>query len=207
MCAAAVVGWFVWNQSLSNTTEGTQSRIHHGNISVIKPPLESGLMVFADYAPPESGDKPGGGPIVLISGLEAGLPQESYIIIDAISGDVLRDTISGPARDTADSILASIRIELSPRVWPIADAPMPTTRVPWGAVTFVQPDPESGFFVRLGTGFTLDGPGRKFLLVQSGNSKMTVDAETGQVIEENITDTDREGFGRFLSAMTIEPAR
>ncbi|MGB2693790.1 MAG: hypothetical protein WBD55_01235 [Dehalococcoidia bacterium] len=199
LAAIGVAAWFGWSAFGPESTEGAQSRLRFGNISIVQPAEDSGLFAGATYAPPESVEKPGGGPVIVVTDeSEAG----SGMMIDANSGEVLVDTIGSALRAEADDIIASIRqVDEPPGVWPLADVDAPGPRVAYGNISYIEPDPSSGIFVLRGQG---NGP---FLFVHNGSSRMTIDGNSGKVEVNLVLAKDREAFDRLAATVRAAPKR
>ena len=206
LAVVAVSAWFGWSLFGPDITSGSQSRLRFVNVSIAQPPPpidHSGLIAYAQFLPPESSQKPGGGPVIVLSA--PALKQN--IMIDARTGEVLNDTIGAQYRGQADAVIASIRVESAPaEVWPIADVSPAGTPMTHGSISFIQPDPASGIFVSPALGWGPPGVGGPFLFVHNGRSRMTVHGETGEISEDRILPEDREAFERFAASVTPEQA-
>lgn len=179
LTAIGVAGWFGWTELRPESSESAERRLRYGGLSIALPPDGSNLVARADYAPPESSEKPGGGPVIVVS--DAGEARSGYIVIDAVTGEVLVDTISGALRGTADAIIASARREEGPpALWPVADVAPSSPRIEFGNISYIEPDPGSGIFVLPDEwdGLNSSGVG---LFVHNGVSRMTVDGSTGSI--------------------------
>ena len=201
----AVVGviWLVWSQFGPGTTEGTQPRLRYVNISIAQPSGGSGLLVRADYAPPESIEKPGGGPVVVLSDRES----DAYLVIDARTGEVLVDKFGPEQRAVVNDLIASVRVETrSAGPWPLGDVAPIGSRLTHGNIDYIQPDAGSGIFVLPGTGDGPNGSGT-FLFVHNGRSRMTVDGTTGEINMDLVLPEDRDAFERLAASVTMGAAR
>jgi hypothetical protein len=202
LAIAAGTAWFGWFQFGPGSTSGSEPRLRYGSISIAQPSERSGLHAAADYAPPESSEKPGGGPVIVVSGIE---PDAGYLLIDATTGEVLVDQIDAAHRASGDDVIHSIRSETAPEgVWPIADVPPPTNRMTHGNISYVQPDANSGIFVLLEEG---DGPegGGFGLFIHNGKSRMTVDGVTGNIDTTLVGADDKEAFERLADSVRVTP--
>jgi hypothetical protein len=202
--ALAVATWFGWTAFGSDSAAGQTREFTYRNVSLTLPPEASGLRAVADYAPPESGDKPGGGPVVVVRDVSEA--RSGYIVIDANTGGVLVDTIAGALRDEADGVLASIREpDGQATTWPLADVAPPRGReATWGNITYVQPDAQSGIFVLPVQGGGPGGAGVG-LFIHNGVSRMTVDGSTGDIDTSLVLEQDRDVFRRLAAVITVEP--
>jgi hypothetical protein len=199
--AAAAAAWFGWFQFGPGSTSGSEPRMQYSGISIEQPSEESGLLAVADYAPPESSQKPGGGPIILVSDVE---DDTGYLVIDAVTGEVIVDEIGPRRRKAADDLIASVRLETTGEaVWPLADVAPPSNRMTHGNISYVEPDPSSGIFVlrQEGDGIGVSGVA---LFIHNGRSRMLVDGATRTIDDSRVLEADREAFERF--AETVEVA-
>lgn len=202
-----VIGWLAWSSFGSDAAEGGQERLRYANISVALPDDDGGdhpaLRVAADYAPPESGDKPGGGPIVVVSYPETG----KYLVIDALTGLVVSDRMGSEDRAEADATVGSVRVEREPApAWPVGEVVPSTPRRTHGEVSYIPPDPNSGFFVLPATADGPEGAGT-FLFVHNGRSRMTIDGGTGEIDESFVVPQDRVAFERFAASIVVRDVR
>lgn len=203
LAAAAVAAWFGWFQFGPGSTSGSEPRLHYGGISISRPPEESGLAATADYAPPESSEKPGGGPVIVVSSLEQTRSPPEYLVIDATTGEVLVDEIGSDHRAAADDVIDSMRQEDSPApVWPIADVAPTGSRMVHGTISYTQPDPSSGIFALPQEVDWVGGNGVA-LFVHNGKSRMLVDGTTGTIDKSRVVGADREAFDRFAETVTV----
>lgn len=201
----AVVGvvWLGWSQFGPGTTEGTQPRLRYVDISIAQPSEESGLLAYADYAPPESIEKPGGGPVIVLS--DRG--SDAYLVIDARTGEVLVDKFGPEQRTVVNDLIASVREEnRSEGPWPLGGAAPLSSRLTRGNIDYIQPDASSGIFVLPGSADGPDGGGT-FLFIHNGRSRMTVDGTTGEINMDLVLPEDRDAFERLAASVTVGAAR
>ncbi len=202
LTALGAAGWLGWSLFGPATGEGTGERLRYVNISIALPPEDSGLRAHPDYAAPENSEVPGGGPVVVIGGTE----PDAYLLLDALTGEVLVDKIGPTHRDAADAILASVRQEREPpQLWPLAGVAPTGERVTFGRISFIEPDPGSGVYVALGEG---DGPqgNETFLFIHNGRSRMTL-SESGETNMALVLAEDREVFQRVASVVVVAEGR
>ena len=200
--AIGVAGWFGWSAFGPESTEGGARELTYRNVSIILPPEDSGLRARADYAPPESIEKPGGGPVIVVT--DESEARSGYMVIDANTGEVLLDTIGGGLRDEADAVIASKRLDAEPPVgvWPLADVAPPEQRREFGSISYIEPDKSSGIFVSFMVG---DPSGRKSLFIHNGASRMTFN-ESGKVNMSLVLPEDKEAFERLAGTIRVDGA-
>jgi hypothetical protein len=204
--ALGLAGWLGWAAFGPDAAEGEGREFTYLNVSLALPPEESGLHAVADYAPPESGDKPGGGPIVVVT--DDSEAHSGYMVIDANTGEVLVDTIGGSLRDEADDVKASIREpEGDVAVWPLVDVEPPVGRERTLAnITYVHPDPLSGIFVVYGDEMG-SGPS---LFFHNGQSRMLASQRIAEGaanrlrFEMRVLPEDRAAFERLAATIRLE---
>jgi hypothetical protein len=204
IAAVGLAAWFGWAAFGPDATESAAREITYRNVSLTLPPEASELYVTADYAPPESAEKPGGGPVLVIR--DESQARSGYMAIDANTGEVLVDSIGGALRDEADEVKESIRESTdSNAVWPVADVAAPRGReVRFGNINYVEPDPRSGIFVLQQEGSGREGAGVG-LLIHNGQSRMAVSGLDGNIDMAHVTADDRDAFERLAAAIRVDP--
>ena len=201
LAAIGIAGWFGWSAFGPESTEGGGRELTYRNVSIILPPEDSGLRAGADYAPPESIEKPGGGPVIVVA--DASEARSGYMVIDANTGEVLVDTIGGGLRDEADDVIASIRQDEEPAgVWPLADVAPPGQRREFGNISYIEPDKSSGIFVAL----VVSDPGGKSLFIHNGASRMTFNGSRGTVDMSLVLPEDKDAFERLAGTIRVDGA-
>ena len=135
---------------------------------------------------------------------------ESYVVIDAATGKEITRSIHKDHEAVLDQVLVTAR--LSPdgtgeAPWPVNDTDLPTERRTVGIVSYLIPDPASGFqvFVQLGVP-PVDASNvcDKYLGIQTARSTMLINTCTGNAETETpITDSDRPAFDRYLSSIEL----
>ena len=126
--------------------------------------------------------------------------------MDADNGDViLRDLTSLDAAQF-DGTLATLNIgqEMkAPLPWPYGDTP-PQRDKEGGKIRYWQPDPDSGMIL---SHLVTEGPSGEdsFIVIQTVRSRRTVNASTGQLVEENdqIDQADEDAFERWTTAVEL----
>lgn len=194
--------WFLWGQFGPDSTEGTARELAFGNVSITLPSDDSGLLARPDYAPPESVDKPGGGPVIVVT--DESEARSGYLVIDANTGEVLVDTIDGALRDEADDVISSVEQQRPDGVWPLADVAPSGPRITFGNMTYIEPDPSSGIFV-VPQEWDGDDTSGVALFIHDGESRMLIDGNSGKVEVDLVLPEDREVFDRVAAAVTVEP--
>lgn len=147
---------------------------------------------------------PGMGPTIDHGGVAE---LASYVVIDAVTGEILQDRVSAEDRAAIDEVLKTIavnRFDEADKGWPYQDAlPAASERQVWGGMSYVIPDPASG--VTVGGG--INDPGGPFIEISNGRSKIgiTLDAETGELSPYPIalSPQDEAPFDRYLAAIQI----
>jgi hypothetical protein len=202
IAALGLAGWVGW---AAFGPEGSESgRVFtYRNVSITLERARSGLHARAVYEPPESAEKPGGGPVIVIEDKPAS--PSGYLMVDANTGEVLVDTIGGDLRDEADELRASIReAEGDTAVWPLADVEAPAGPVmTWGNITYVEPDPGSGISIGL---MHSDGLGwsSQDLYIHDRMSAMIVSGRTGRFEMRSVRPGDRDAFERLAEVISID---
>lgn len=191
-------GWFGWSAFGPESTEGGGRELTYRNVSINLPPEDSGLRARADYAPPESIEKPGGGPVIVVSDWSEA--RSGYMVIDANTGEVLLDTIGGDLRAKADDVVTSIRLDAEPPVgvWPLADVAPPGQRTQFETISYIEPDPSSGIFVVL---VEDNGEG---LFIHNGTSRMTFHWSIGTSDMSLVLPEDMEAFERLARTIRVD---
>lgn len=202
LAAIGAVGWFGWAQFGSTGTEGAERQLTYKNVSITLPSEDSKLFARADYAPPESVEKPGGGPVIVVT--DESEARSGYMVIDANTGEVLVDTIGGALRDEANALVSSVKQEKAPAgVWPLADVAPPGPRVAFGNISYIEPDPSSGIFVIPAEGDG-DGGSGVGLFIHNGESRMLVSGSTGKIDMSLVKPADAEAFDRLAAAIRLD---
>ena len=197
--AIGAAAWFGWSAFGPESTEGGGRELTYRNVSINLPPEDSGLRARADYAPSESIEKPGGGPVIVVT--DDSEARSGYMVIDANTGEVLLDTIGGDLRDEADDVIASIRQDAKPAsVWPLADVAPPGQRTQFETISYIEPDPSSGIFVVLVEG---NGEG---LFIHNGTSRMTFHWSIGTSDMSLVLPEDMEAFERLARTIRVDGA-
>jgi len=203
IAALGLAAWFGWAAFGPDGTEGAGREFTYRNVSLTLPAEGSDLHARADYAEPGSAEKPGGGPVVVVT--DESEARSGYMVIDANTGDVLLDAIGGVLRDEADDVLASIREpEGDAAIWPLADVEAPRGReVSFGNITYVEPDPRSGIFILRAQGFGTGGSSAG-LFIHNGASRMLVDGGTGKMDMSLVLANDSEVFERLAATIRVD---
>lgn len=191
---AAAGGIAFW--AYGQTDDGAEADAHvvrWGNVT-ISVPEGSDVIVAREFEGPEL-NPPDGGPVLVLFKRES-FP-ESLLLIDAETGEVLQDIIQAADRAAIDEVLATLKVSEQDIVrapWPYGETPPDVPRETWGRITFIPPDPASGITVRL----LVNDPGPLSLNITNGRSTLSIDAETGTVIDETtlIVSNDKDAFDR-----------
>lgn len=201
LAVIGVAGWFGWSAFGPESTEGGGRGLTYRNVSINLPPEDSGLRARADYAPPESIEKPGGGPVIVVA--DASEARSGYMVIDANTGELLVDTIGGDLRDEADDVIASLQLDAKPAgVWPLADVAPSGERRVWGSISYIEPDKSSGILVA----FAHSDPGGDGLFIHNGASRMTFSESSGTVNMSLVLPEDKDAFERLARTIRVEGA-
>ena len=194
LLAAAAGGAAYWLLVRDDdSAEADVQVVRWGNVT-IQVSEESGVLADRTFVPAQIKPPDGGPALILRKG-------DSLLVIDADTGKVLEDFVGdgdkAAIQEAADSLKVS-ELDKENATWPYSDPAPDAPREQTANVTFVPPDPASGIIVRK----MVNDPGGWGLIVTNGRSTLTIDAETGDIIEENtlILPEDKEAFDRFLSA-------
>ncbi len=175
------------------------------NVTLVVPegsPVTIGRGTVPTEVRPEGG--PGMGPTIDHGGDPA---AASYVIIDAVTGEILQDRVAPSDRAAIDEVLRTLdvsRFDETDKGWPYRDElPVAGERRVWGGMSYVVPDPASG--VNVGGG--INDPGAPFIEVSNGRSKIgiSLDAETGALSRYSValSPQDEVPFDRYVSAIQI----
>jgi hypothetical protein len=203
LAALGLAAWLGWSALGPDGSASRERDFNFRNVALTLPPFDSELYVRQYSAPTDSAEKPGGGPVVLvIDRSDAGSGQ---MVIDAITREVLSDSISGALRDEADDLRDSIRAPTGDNaLWPLADIEPPSDdQEMWGGITFVEPDERSGISVVVGDGV---GP---FLTIYNGRSTMWASLSPNftdlELDMTTVLPDDKDAFSRLAATITFEP--
>jgi hypothetical protein len=197
-CAAAVV--IAYYLPSTQSTQADAKIVRWGNVSVAVSD-DAGVDAVPDFAP--SGVKPpdGGQALLLVK-------DESRLLIDADTGSVLHRSVSETHQQAFEAILTTVRIHSgdSREGWPYSGLPSNNDRLRWGSVTFLTPDPRSGLAVFTGIDDLPTGA-INTLTVTNGHSNLLMNADTGEIIDENtnILQPDVDAFDAFLRTIEQPP--
>jgi len=158
--------------------------------------------------------------------------DESMLIIDAQTGEVVYDDVLPAERAAFDAVLATVEVveaEVAAEPgapWPYGSTPPETPRKQSNSISFLPPDPRAGISVGfmdvdfLGPGPPWSGPyirvfnGRSQMHVSwygqvlvTGGGEFTLDqfVEADPSLLEGIHPDDREAFQRFARTIEISP--
>ena len=190
----AAGGAAYWTLARDDGAEADVQVVRWGIVS-IQVSEESGVLADRTFVPAQIKPPDGGPALILRKG-------DSLLVIDADTGKVLEDFVGdgdkAAIQEAADSLKVS-ELDKENATWPYSDPAPDAPREQTANVTFVPPDPASGIIVRK----MVNDPGGWGLIVTNGRSTLTIDAETGDIIEENtlILPEDKEAFDRFLSTV------
>ena len=159
--------------SLADSTKAQVDVVRWGKVTV-EISQGSGVTAVGDFAPAQI-KPPSGGQVLLLS------RGESSLAIDAESGKVLEDAVLPADRTSFDGVLGTLQLsaQADSGAWPIGGIAPPVERRRWGNLTYLPPDPSSGFEVFLEIGDSAEG-GSRALQLTNGRSTLAVDAETGE---------------------------
>lgn len=128
----------------------------------------------------------------------------SYVIIDAVTGEILQDHVSPEDREAIDDVLKTLAVtpfDEAEKGWPYADTVSAGERRAEFGMSYVVPDPASGITVGAG----IADPCCPFIEVSNGRSTVFVlrDEETNTLSREPVAVSaqDESPFERFLSAV------
>lgn len=134
----------------------------------------------------------------------------SFVELDAATGVVVQESISSADRAVIETVLATLKVseqDVATAPWPYSDKPPVVPRERIGNITYVPPDPASGFKVRQGIGDTFTSRGSiQFIRIANAQSSMIIDAGTGLVDAsglDHVAAEDKEAFQRFLSEIEL----
>jgi hypothetical protein len=208
VAAVGLAAWFGWAAFGPDGGDGKQRDFTFRNVALTLPPFRTPLWVHQYSAAADSPDKPGGGPLVRVFDMSEA--RSGQMVIDAITREVLSDTISGDMRDEADELRDSIRAPTGDdAVWPLADIEPPAgSETRFGGIAYVEPDERSGISIILEQG---DGMGESGTAVSfhNGRSYMFASLETnGTTIEfgmKQVLPDDQAAFERLATNIRFEP--
>ncbi len=151
---------------------------------------------------PEGG--PGLGPVIQHGGDPA---KASYVIIDAVTGDVLQDRVASEDRAAIDEVLRTLAVspfDAAVKSWPYqGELPAEAQRQRSGGISYVVPDPASG--VEVGGGIA--DPTGSFIRISNGRSTMLIslDTQTGALSPQAVamSPQDEAPFDRYLSSVRV----
>ncbi len=180
------------------------------NVTVVVPegsPVTIGRGTIPSGVKGEGG--PGLGPVID----HGGEPEAaSYVVIDAVTGEILQDRVAPEDREAIDEVLKTLAVspfDTAEKGWPYSvTIPADAERRAEFGMSYVVPDPASGVMVSTGIadGFRDDGgSGGPFLEISNGRSTAFVlrDEETNTLSREPVTvsSLDESPFERFISAV------
>ncbi len=131
----------------------------------------------------------------------------SFVVIEAITGEVVQDHVFDDDRPTIDEVLGTLAVtsfDEAEKGWPYADEiPADVERRGWGGMSYVLPDPDAGVTV----GVEIDDPGGSFIVISNGRSRVgiTVDSETGGLLRypAALSLQDESAFDRYIEAIQV----
>ena len=168
----------------------------------IELPEDSGLQLTRGFPIPEFRESF----VIEIFVPEPGVENTPTLTIDADTGEVLIDTLSGSDPAVASDIIASIALtDELPEVWPYVDAdPADLARSSWGAISFVDPPPEAGVVVTRQNNYCVDPCARVRLTLNTGYSSVQINAETGEPLSQDATRAeDQQALQRFVDSVEV----
>lgn len=179
---------------VNDSAEAGVEVVRWGNITVAVPE-GSGVVAVGDYA--LTGDRQ---PVLVLK------KGDSFVDLDAETGAVVQENVSSADRAVIETVLATLKVaeqDVATAPWPYSDRPPAVPRERYGNITYVPPDPASGFKVSQGIGDTFTSRGSiQFIRIANARSSMIIDAGTGLVDEsglDHVAAEDKEAFQRFLS--------
>ncbi|MGD0205486.1 MAG: hypothetical protein ABSB57_03465, partial [Dehalococcoidia bacterium] len=204
---------------------GVVEEVRWGNITV-SVPGDSHMTYARLGSAPEAIARGIMGPVVLLG------TDESLLIIDAQTGEVVYDDVLPAERAAFDAVLATVEVveaEVAAEPgapWPYGSTPPTTPRKQWDSISFLPPDARAGISVQpvdvdsVGPGPPWGGP---YINVSNSRSQMWVtwygvvlltgggELTLDQFIEADpslltgIHPDDREAFQRFAQTIEVSP--
>ncbi len=173
------------------------------NVTVVVPegsPVTIGRGTIPEGLKGEGG--PGIGPTIDHGGVAE---AASYVVIDAVTGEILQDRVSAEDRAAIDEVLKTLAVspfDEADKGWPYQEQLTDNVeRSGWGNVSYVIPGTASGVQV----GSWLGDPNGAFLNVSNGRSTILImqDAETGALSQQAIelSPLDKVAFDRYFSSI------
>ena len=173
------------------------------NVTIVIP-KDSDFSVNQTSDPPQARPPRGGVVLVVMKGTTE---SSSYVVIDAESGEVLRnysrDEDRGEIQGVLDTLTVSpLRADVGP--WPYSgELPTSLPRESFGGLSFVRPAPDSGISVHTQT----NDPGGPGLLVTNGRSGVGVyvDQTTGKLAinTERLLPEYEAAFNRWVATVKL----
>jgi hypothetical protein len=212
----AAIGGAFWAYTAWNEAGAETQRLRWGNITIVMPAPSDSDDLYASqewYSPgmysPDFSPDASTPSIPALRLTKGGGLDASWVVIDADTGEIVHQEVLPEDQAAFDAVLATMQVpnaELAPQAsapWPYGANLPATPRRSWGNITYVQPDPTSGIVVRPGIAdFGPEGP-VKFLSVRSANSSRSINAETGEIGRNSVSESDREAFDRFTSEIRL----
>jgi hypothetical protein len=181
-----------------DSAEAEVQVVRWGNVTV-QVSEETGVVAAGDYA------LTGARQPVLV--LKRG---DSFVDVDAETGQVVQEQVAEGDRAAMQEVLATLEVseqDIATAPWPYSDMPPVMPRERLGNITYVPPDPASGFKVSEGIGDTFTSRGSiQFIRIANARSSMIIDAGTGLVDAsglDHVAAEDKEAFQRFLSEVEL----
>lgn len=142
-------------------------------------------------------------PAIFIESLER---DESRLVIDAVTGKVIEDSIGPQDRAAVDQVLQTVTVsplDRSTAPWPYSGQPPSVPREKFGNITFIPPDPAAGICFRVQLGIGPAGTSGASIEVNNGRSVVFIRPDTGAVGWEPdfLVAEDKAAFDRFLSTV------
>jgi hypothetical protein len=171
-------------------------------------PNDPGFLVIHTSDPPQA-RPPNGGPVLKLHRVlsDASGLRESWVHLDANTGDVLRQDIREEDRDAIQAVLTTLIVsplDISTAKWPYAAVlPPDFARETYGGMSFVRPARDTGLLV----GGIRGDPGGPGLSISNGRSGLAVarDRATGELImdTEFLLPEDETVFMRWVDSVRI----
>ena len=175
------------------------------NVTVVVPE-GSNVTIGRGTVPTEI--RPAGGPgMDLTIHHEGDIDKVSYIVIDAVTGQVLDEQMAQGDRAAIDEVLRTLSLlpfDAAVKGWPYqAEFPADAQRRNWGGISYVVPDPASGVKVDEWIG----DPNGPFINISNGRSTILIshDTQTGVLSQQTIavSPQDKAPFDRYFSSAQL----
>ena len=175
------------------------------NVTVLVP---EGSDVTVGRGSVDTSMRPNGGPgMDLTINHDGDIDKVSYVVIDAVTGEVLYEQVAPEDRTSIYGILATMSVSPIDRAiapWPHnGDGPDESLRESPGQITFFHPSPETGLKVYT----TLNDPGGIGVTLSNGSSSVGAYVDpvlnTLVVTRHGVLPEDSVAFDRWLSAVKL----